>query len=70
MTANVVWYAVKRCAERAGINDLAPHDLRRTCARQCHGCGGELEQISFSSATPLCKPRTGTSEANRSFKMR
>ena len=47
MTANVVWYAVKRCAERAGINDLAPHDLRRTCARQCHGCGGELEQIPF-----------------------
>ena len=33
--------------ERAGINDLAPHDLRRTCARQCHGCGGELEQIQF-----------------------
>src|ERR1035437_2430183 len=47
VTANVVWYAVKRCAEQAGINDLAPHDLRRTCARLCHGCGGELEQIQF-----------------------
>jgi integrase/recombinase XerD len=33
VTANVVWYAVKRCAEQAGINNLAPHDLRRTCAR-------------------------------------
>src|ERR1700730_8033827 len=21
--------------------------LRRTCARLCHGCGGELEQIQF-----------------------
>jgi integrase len=47
VTANVVWYAVKRCARQAGINNLAPHDLRRTCARLCHGCGGELEQIQF-----------------------
>ena len=27
-------------------------------------------RFSFSLATPLCKPRNGTSEANRSFKMR
>jgi integrase-like protein len=47
VTANVVWYAAKRCAGQAGINNLAPHDLRRTCARLCHGCGGELEQIQF-----------------------
>ena len=47
VTANVVWYAVKRCAGRAGIDHLAPHDLRRTCARLCHSCGGELEQIQF-----------------------
>src|SRR5580700_5077373 len=45
VTANVAWYAVKRCAKRAGIGNLAPHDLRRSCARLCHGCGGELEQI-------------------------
>jgi integrase len=32
VTANVVWYAVKRCAKRAGIGNLAPHDLRRSCA--------------------------------------
>jgi integrase len=29
VTANVVWYAVKRCARQAGIPHLAPHDLRR-----------------------------------------
>jgi integrase len=29
VTANVVWYAVKRCASQAGIANLAPHDLRR-----------------------------------------
>ncbi len=47
VTANVVWYAVKRCARQAGILHLAPHDLRRTCARLCHDCSGELEQIRF-----------------------
>jgi integrase len=46
-TANVVWYAVKRCARQAGIANLAPHDLRRTCALLCHNCNGELEQIRF-----------------------
>src|SRR5271154_5064448 len=47
VTVNVVWYAVKRCAGQAGLSNLAPHDLRRTCARLCHGSGGELEQIQF-----------------------
>jgi len=47
VTANVVWYAVKRCAGQAGIQHLAPHDLRRTCAWLCHDCTGELEQIRF-----------------------
>ena len=36
VTQNVVWYVVKKCAERAGIDRLAPHDLRRSCARLCH----------------------------------
>ncbi len=31
----------------AGIDKLAPHDLRRTCARLCHLAGGELDQIQF-----------------------
>ena len=26
---------------------LAPHDLRRSCARFCHTAGGELDQIQF-----------------------
>ena len=32
---------------RSGIEKLAPHDLRRTCARLCHLAGGELDQIQF-----------------------
>ena len=38
---------VKEFARKAGITKLAPHDLRRTCARLCHAAGGELEQIQF-----------------------
>jgi len=38
---------VRERAKVAGIDRLAPHDLRRTCARLCHAAGGELEQIQF-----------------------
>jgi len=47
VTPKVIWQAVKDAAVRAGIEKLAPHDLRRTCARLCHLAGGELEQIQF-----------------------
>ena len=35
------------CARRLELDHLAPHDLRRTCAKLCHVNGGELEQIQF-----------------------
>lgn len=35
VTADVVWFAVKRYAKKIGLDHLAPHDLRRTCARRC-----------------------------------
>lgn len=47
LTQNVIWYVVRDSAKRAGIERLAPHDLRRSCARMCHLAGGELEQIQF-----------------------
>ena len=47
MTEKAVWHIVKEAANRAGVAKLAPHDLRRTCARLCHTSGGELEQIQF-----------------------
>ena len=34
-------------ASRPSGGQLAPHDLRRTCARLCHLAGGELDQIQF-----------------------
>lgn len=47
MTEKVVWHVVKQYAGQLGILKLAPHDLRRSCARLCHNAGGELEQIQF-----------------------
>jgi site-specific recombinase XerD len=47
VTERVVWHVVKECAKRAAIDNLAPHDLRRTCARRCRDAGGELDQIQF-----------------------
>jgi site-specific recombinase XerD len=47
MTAKVIWELVKTAAAHAGIEKLAPHDLRRSCARLCHLAGGELDQIQF-----------------------
>jgi site-specific recombinase XerD len=41
------WHVVREYATKAGIDKLAPHDLRRTCARLCYAAGGELEQIQF-----------------------
>jgi integrase len=47
MSPKVLWDVVRTAAARAGIDKLAPHDLRRTCARLCHLAGGELDQIQF-----------------------
>jgi site-specific recombinase XerD len=47
ITERVVWHVVKDCAKRAAIDTLAPHDLRRTCARLCRDAGGDLDQIQF-----------------------
>src|SRR3974390_1187519 len=47
LTEKAVWHVVREYAAKAGIDKLAPHDLRRTCAPLCHAAGGELEQIQF-----------------------
>lgn len=43
----VVWHVVKDYSSKLDIEKLAPHDLRRSCARLCHMAGGEMEQIQF-----------------------
>ena len=47
MTPKVLWEVVRAAATRAGVEKLAPHDLRRSCARLCHLAGAELDQIQF-----------------------
>jgi site-specific recombinase XerD len=46
-TAKVIWSIVREASKNCGIGAIAPHDLRRTCARLCHQAGGELKQIQF-----------------------
>jgi site-specific recombinase XerD len=46
-TPKVIWAIVKANAKSCGLPSVAPHDLRRTCARLCHQAGGELDQIQF-----------------------
>ncbi len=47
ISVKAVWRIVKDSAKKAGLPNLAPHDLRRTCARLCQNAGEELEQIQF-----------------------
>jgi site-specific recombinase XerD len=43
----IVWQLLKHYAAEIGIPGLAPHDLRRTCAKLCRAAGSELEQIQL-----------------------
>ncbi|MGI4830928.1 MAG: tyrosine-type recombinase/integrase [Janthinobacterium lividum] len=43
----VVWRLVVRYARETELGKLAPHDLRRTCAKLCRKAGGDLEQIQL-----------------------
>jgi site-specific recombinase XerD len=47
MGEKVVWQMLKRYAAEVGVPGIAPHDLRRTCAKLCRAAGGELEQIQL-----------------------
>lgn len=43
----MIWGVVKNACLKCDMHGVAPHDLRRTCARLCHEAGGELEKIQF-----------------------
>ena len=47
LSEKVVWQLLQRYAVAAGVPGIAPHDLRRTCAKLCRAAGGELEQIQL-----------------------
>jgi len=43
----VVWQMLQKHAATVGVPGIAPHDLRRTCAKLCRAAGGDLEQIQL-----------------------
>jgi integrase len=47
ISSRAIWGVVRKRAAASGLENIAPHDLRRTCARLCHDAGGELDQIQF-----------------------
>jgi site-specific recombinase XerD len=47
LNEKVVWQLLQGYASEAGVPGIAPHDLRRTCAKLCRAAGGELEQIQL-----------------------
>jgi len=47
LSSKVIWNIVRRAGAKCTMPGIAPHDLRRTCARLCHEAGGELDQIQF-----------------------
>ena len=51
ITPKAIWHVVKAAAKRTGISNLAPHDLRRSCARFCYLSGGGSSKSNFFPAT-------------------
>jgi integrase len=47
LSEKVVWRLLQGYAAAAGVPGIAPHDLRRSCAKICRAAGGELEQIQL-----------------------
>jgi site-specific recombinase XerD len=47
LSEKVIWQLLQGYAAAAGVAGIAPHDLRRTCAKLCRAAGGELEQIQL-----------------------
>lgn len=47
LSDDAVYLVVRRAGAAIGHPNLAPHDLRRTCAKLCRKAGGELEQIQL-----------------------
>lgn len=50
----VIWQMIQQYAEAGDLPGVAPHDLRRTCAKLCRAAGGELEQIQLLLGHASC----------------
>jgi site-specific recombinase XerD len=60
ITEKVVWHVVKEYAERLGVSKLAPHDLRRSCARSVTIPEANWSKSNFCSVMSPCRRRKNT----------
>ena len=67
LSTTAVWKIVLHYAHQVGIERLAPHDLRRTCAKLCRKSGGDLEQIQFLLGHSSIRPRKNISGASKTL---
>lgn len=74
ISEKAVWHIVREWAALVGLGKLAPHDLRRTCARLCHTAGRRIGADSvpararfdsndgaisrLQTAHPICRQRS------------
>jgi site-specific recombinase XerD len=65
LNEKVVWQVLQGYAGKAGVPGIAPHDLRRTCAKLCRAAGGELEQIQLLLGMHRFRQPSGTWARNR-----
>jgi len=68
MSEKVVWQMLKIYVARAGLPDIAPHDLRRTTAKLRRA--GNWSRFNCCSGIPRFRPRSGTSGQNRIWRTR
>jgi site-specific recombinase XerD len=65
LTEKVVWYVVKNFAKTVGIEKVAPHDLRRTCAPSVTCPAANSNRSNSSSGMSLFRRPNDTLDANR-----
>jgi site-specific recombinase XerD len=61
----VVWQLIKPYAEATGVPGIAPHDLRRTCAKLCRAVAASSSRSNCYSAMPPFKLLSGISERSK-----
>jgi integrase len=66
ITPKAIWHVVKGAARRAGIANLAPHDLRRSCARLVISPAENWSRFNSYSVMSRSRRPSGISAANRS----
>jgi integrase len=69
LTEKAVWHVVREYAAKSNIDKLAPHDLRRTCARLAMLPEVNSNKFNFCSVTFRFRQPSDISVANSGFKV-